>query len=108
MDDSRTKLDIGVRLPTSNSGIAAPGTGYGRTSQMKPTLLITKLRQPSIPAKCIRRPHLIQRLNEGLVAGRRMTLISAPAGFGKSLCAAEWASRLALPVAWLSLDRMDD
>jgi LuxR family maltose regulon positive regulatory protein len=71
-------------------------------------LLATKLHRPSIPAKRIQRPHLIKRLNEGLESGRSVTLISAPAGFGKSSCAAEWVSSLALPVVWLSLDRLDD
>ncbi|HYF94285.1 MAG TPA: LuxR C-terminal-related transcriptional regulator [Symbiobacteriaceae bacterium] len=40
--------------------------------------------------------------------GRQLTLISAPAGFGKSTCAAQWAGGLDLPAAWLALDRSDD
>ena len=55
------------------------------------------------------RPRLVQRLNEGLAAGRRLTLISAPAGFGKSMCAGEWAACLGRqPLAWLSLDAADN
>jgi len=50
----------------------------------------------------------MQRLSDGLAAGHRLTLISAPAGFGKTTCAGEWARALALPVAWLSLDASDD
>jgi len=54
-------------------------------------------------------PRLVQRLNEGLEAGRRLTLISAPAGFGKSTCAGEWVASLGRqPVAWLSLDASDN
>jgi LuxR family maltose regulon positive regulatory protein len=75
---------------------------------MKSILLATKLYRPPIPPKLVRRPRLVQRLNEGLELGRQITLISAPAGFGKSSCAAEWVSGLDLPVAWLSLDRLDD
>jgi len=47
-------------------------------------------------------------LNEGLAAGRPLTLVSAPAGFGKTWCVSEWASALAVPVTWLSLEAEDD
>ena len=71
-------------------------------------LLATKLHSPAVPPKQIHRPQLIQRLNEGLAAGRQIALVSAPAGFGKTVCVAEWVSTVALPVAWLSLDSADD
>jgi LuxR family maltose regulon positive regulatory protein len=71
-------------------------------------LLTTKFYRPSSPAKCVQRPHLIERLNEGIDYGRQVTLISAPAGFGKTTCASEWLDTLELPVAWLSLDSSDD
>jgi ATP/maltotriose-dependent transcriptional regulator MalT len=54
------------------------------------TLLATKLYQPAPPPKRIQRPSLIQRLNEGLAAGSGITLVSAPAGFGKSTCVSAW------------------
>jgi LuxR family maltose regulon positive regulatory protein len=72
------------------------------------SLLATKLHRPLTPAKRIRRPHLSQRLDEGLAADRRITLVSAPAGFGKTTCISEWTETLPLPVAWLSLDPSDD
>ncbi|HEX9616257.1 MAG TPA: hypothetical protein VGA03_02505, partial [Anaerolineales bacterium] len=71
-------------------------------------LLATKLYFPSIPPKRIGRPHLIQRLNEGLQAGRQITLVSAPAGFGKTTCISEWLNTVDFPVTWLSLDPSDD
>ena len=71
-------------------------------------LLSTKLRRPPLPPKRVRRPQLIQRLNEGLEAGRQLTLFSAPAGFGKTLCACEWLEELGGPAAWLSLEPADD
>jgi LuxR family maltose regulon positive regulatory protein len=71
-------------------------------------LLATKLHQPSPPAKRVHRPQLIQRLNEGLEAGRQLTLVSAPAGFGKTTCISEWVNGLDCPVSWLSLDPADD
>jgi LuxR family maltose regulon positive regulatory protein len=75
---------------------------------MIPGLLATKLYRPSLPPKRVRRPHLSQRLDEGLKAGRRITLVSAPAGFGKTTCITEWVEALDLPVTWLSLDSTDD
>jgi LuxR family maltose regulon positive regulatory protein len=73
------------------------------------TLLATKLHRPSPPSKQIQRPNLIQRLNEGLESGRQITLVSAPAGFGKTTCICEWLNTLdGWPVSWLSLDPADD
>ncbi|NTU65734.1 MAG: hypothetical protein HGB05_20610, partial [Chloroflexi bacterium] len=71
-------------------------------------LVATKLRRPSLPAKRVQRPHLMHQLNDGLAAGHSLTLVSAPAGFGKTLCIAEWVNTLPLPVSWLSLDLEDD
>jgi LuxR family maltose regulon positive regulatory protein len=72
-------------------------------------LLATKLRPPSIPSKRVQRPHIIQRLNEGLELNRQVTLVSAPAGFGKTTCVAEWVNTsVHWPVSWLSLDASDD
>ena len=65
-------------------------------------LLATKLYQPAPALKRVLRPQLTQRLNEGFNAGRQLTLVSAPAGFGKTTCVSEWLSGLDLPVAWLS------
>ncbi len=71
-------------------------------------LLATKLRPPAVPPARVRRPQLLQRLNEGLALGRLLTLVSAPAGFGKTTCIAGWVQTLERPVAWLSLDPADD
>jgi LuxR family maltose regulon positive regulatory protein len=54
------------------------------------------------------RPHLIQQLEEGLQLGRRMTLVSAPAGFGKTTLLSDWLRQVDRPVAWLSLDDGDN
>ncbi len=75
---------------------------------MMSSLLATKLHHPSVPPKRVQRPHLIQRLNEGLASGRQLTLVSAPAGFGKTTCISDWVNTLDVPVAWLSLDHADD
>jgi LuxR family maltose regulon positive regulatory protein len=71
-------------------------------------LLATKLRPPTPPPRRVARPRLLQRLDAGLASGRQITLVSAPAGFGKTVCACEWIRTLDLPVTWLSLDPADD
>jgi LuxR family maltose regulon positive regulatory protein len=72
-------------------------------------LLATKLHRPSPPAKQIQRPHLIQKLKQGLEFGRQITLVSAPAGFGKTTCISQWLNTLhGRQVTWLSLDPADD
>jgi LuxR family maltose regulon positive regulatory protein len=67
-------------------------------------LLATKIHVPPLYGNLVNRTHLIQRLNDG-VAQSRLTLISAPAGYGKSTLLCEWVSQISLPVAWLSLER---
>jgi len=84
---------------------------------MPETLLRTKLFVPQLRPTLVSRPGRIDRLNQGLQLGHRLTLISAPAGFGKTTLVSEWVSILRLDagnesnmayrVAWLSLDEND-
>jgi LuxR family maltose regulon positive regulatory protein len=74
---------------------------------MPAPILATKLFIPPPRSKIVLRPRLIERLNEGLSAGRKLALISAPAGFGKTTLASGWAAGCGRPVAWLSLDEGD-
>jgi LuxR family transcriptional regulator, maltose regulon positive regulatory protein len=69
-------------------------------------ILATKLYIPAPRLTVVLRPRLVERLNEGL--HRKMILISAPAGFGKSTLISEWVAGCGLPVAWLSLDERDN
>ena len=69
---------------------------------MAAAILVTKLYVPPPPLKAVLRPRLIERLNEGLAAGRKLILISAPAGFGKTTVVSEWAAACEQPVAWLT------
>ncbi len=80
-------------------------------------ILATKLYIPPPRPKVVIRPHLIERLNEGVTHGRKLTFISAPAGFGKSTLVSEWiAGRRPCPpeqfcgnsIACLSLDEADN
>jgi LuxR family maltose regulon positive regulatory protein len=73
---------------------------------MSTPLLATKLHMPLIRPELVPRPRLIERLNAGLQ--RKLTLIAAPAGFGKTTLLTEWAAALGCPVAWISLDDGDN
>src|SRR5579863_6705331 len=69
-------------------------------------MLATKLYIPRLQSNVVSRSRLIERLNEGL--HRKLTLVSAPAGFGKSTLVSEWVAGCERPAAWLSLDEGDN
>ena len=73
---------------------------------MSIAMLATKLYIPPLRANVVLRAHLIERLNDSL--DRKLTLISAPAGFGKTTLVSAWATTCQRPVAWLSLDVADN
>jgi LuxR family maltose regulon positive regulatory protein len=75
---------------------------------MSTPILATKLYIPPPRSKIVLRPHLIERLNEGPSASRKLTLISAAAGFGKTTLVSEWVAVCERPAAWLSLDEGDN
>jgi LuxR family maltose regulon positive regulatory protein len=68
-------------------------------------LLQTKLYVPRLRPSLVLRPHLIEALNQGLTG--KLTLLSAPAGFGKTTLVSEWIAGGKRPFAWLSLDERD-
>ena len=72
------------------------------------SILSTKLFTPTISEEVIHRPQLFEKLSEGLKAGHYLTLISAPAGYGKTTLLAEWISNHQAQVGWLSLDEQDN
>lgn len=68
-------------------------------------ILANKLYVPPPRPKVVDRPRLRERLNEAL--HRRLSLVCAPAGFGKTTLVTEWIARCDRPVAWLSLEPSD-
>ena len=78
---------------------------------MSAPILATKLFVPPSHADVVPRPHLTRRLNHCLgigVAFRcKLTLVSAPAGFGKTTLISSWLKETGLTAAWLSLDVND-
>ena len=75
---------------------------------MEWSILQTKLYIPQTRPQFVPRPRLIERLDEGLHTGRKLTLISAPAGFGKTTLVSHWLSQSKVPAAWFSLDERDN
>src|SRR5690349_21438228 len=73
---------------------------------MSTVILATKLYTPPPRPNGIPRPRLIAQLNAGL--HRKLTLIAAPAGFGKTTLVSAWVAGGDRPVAWLSLDAGDN
>jgi LuxR family maltose regulon positive regulatory protein len=73
---------------------------------MSTLLLTTKLFIPSTQSNVVLRERLIERLNDGL--HRKLTLVSAPAGFGKTTLVSEWLAGYEQLTAWLSLDIADN
>ncbi len=72
---------------------------------MPTPILATKLYIPRLRPHVVIRPRLIERLNEGLHCN--LTLIAAPAGFGKTTLVSAWVADCERQVAWLSLDKGD-
>ncbi|MCA9974168.1 MAG: hypothetical protein KC413_00405, partial [Anaerolineales bacterium] len=73
---------------------------------MNAPLLQTKLLPPPPRPDAVPRPHLLARLTAG--AAGKLTLVAAPAGFGKTTLVREWLAHTAVPAAWLSLDEADN
>ena len=69
-------------------------------------LMATKLHRPAVAADIFARVRLLGQLNEGVQ--QPLTLISAPAGYGKSTLASRWLDACACPGVWLSLDEDDN
>ncbi len=68
--------------------------------------LKTKLHRPPVGRKYVYRPHLLARLDQH--RDRPLTLVSAPAGYGKSILISSWLEACEDPGAWISLDKNDN
>lgn len=69
-------------------------------------MLKTKLNKPNSNAKLILRKELIEKLEGN--KERRLTLVSAPAGYGKSTTISQWIDYCNLPYSWYSIDKSDN
>jgi LuxR family maltose regulon positive regulatory protein len=79
---------------------------------MNVPLLSTKLNRPPTRGKIVSRPRLQEQLASNLMKDgsffRRLTLVSAPAGYGKTTLVLDWTNRVEMPVGWVSLDEGDN
>ena len=70
------------------------------------TLVQTKLYIPPLRPNLVPRPHLFDKLNAGLSG--KLTLVSAPAGFGKSTLLSHWISQSEINFCWVTLEENDN
>ncbi|MCU1637942.1 MAG: helix-turn-helix transcriptional regulator [Microbacteriaceae bacterium] len=80
---------------------------------MSTAVIATKLFLPLTGQNAVSRMRLVKRLQDGVDSGHKLTLVSAPAGFGKTTLLSEWLasaqrSEPGVGVAWLSLDEGDN
>ncbi len=80
---------------------------YNEPTMVAP-LLPTKFYIPSPRVNGIRRPHLVKKIRDGLDQPGGITLLSGPAGFGKTTLLSELVGQLENPPAWLSLEEDDN
>lgn len=108
--DERAEINQNISKEVSP---AQPGIkGYDRAT----LLLETKLQPPRLPVQLVERPELLALLDNG--PNYKLTLLQAPAGFGKTTLVTQWIARHqsqtltsqtdASPVAWVSLDSGDN
>src|SRR6266699_2728990 len=97
-----TAPDTGADVAVPSAQAAAPGM---RSDALTPRLS-TKLHRPQPREQLVRRPQLAERLTQGVMGP--LTLVSAPAGFGKTTLLAQWLAESGMPFAWLSLEPGDN
>jgi LuxR family maltose regulon positive regulatory protein len=78
-----------------------------KTRRPDRVLIRTKFSRPPDRPGFVERRHLLERLDEA-VEQHRVTLLSAPPGFGKTTLATQWVARQTVPTAWLALDKGDN
>jgi hypothetical protein len=93
-----------ARRPTAI--IESQGSNSLPDWSMSVPILNTKLYIPPPQPGVVLRPRLMKRLDEGM--HRRLILVCAPAGFGKTTLLSQWVITLPRPAAWLSLDEGDN
>jgi len=75
-----------------------------RPSDVTSGTLTDRFPVPRLRADRVERTALIDRLERGRLAGHRLTLVSGPAGYGKTTLLADWLQSRKVPFAWLGLD----
>jgi LuxR family maltose regulon positive regulatory protein len=84
----------------------ATGDHDGWTAHETTPIIHTKLHRPPIPEIHVRRSRLIKQLEKGRRS--QFTLVSAPAGYGKSMLLSSWLENCDAPNVWFSVDESDN
>ncbi len=100
------QIDARHHFYVCSSGFAMENGRFHYNKFMAGDLLQTKLYVPQLRPSLVPRPRLIEKLNDGL--GGKLTLISAPAGFGKTTLVSAWVQQIEQTAAWLGLDESDN
>lgn len=75
---------------------------------MSLVILKTKIKIPFTHGQLVQRSRLLEKINQGVQARHKLTIIAAPAGFGKSTVASMWAKQSSRHIAWLNLENSDN
>src|SRR4029079_13746563 len=75
---------------------------------MPEPLLMTKVSLPIVRHRLVPRKKLLRQLSEGIQDGHVLTLVSAPAGYGKTTTIRMWVKQTGHPVAWVTLEKTDN
>ena len=95
-----------VAQALTSSSVPDRKAGRPATPTQRDPLLATKLHVPRPRRQLVSRPALIKRVQEGIQGS--LTLVSAPAGFGKTTLLVQWVAESDISVAWLSLEPQDN
>jgi len=97
----KVEIDSGAPIVGADATISSTRPGVQRDP-----LLAIKIHRPRPRSRLVSRSYLVERLQQGME--HALTLISAPAGFGKTTLLAQWLAESSTPVAWLSLEPEDN
>ena len=75
---------------------------------MPEPMLVTKVNLPILRHILVPRKNVLRRLNAGVQDGHLLTLVSAPAGYGKTTTIRMWVEEAGYPVAWVTLEKSDN
>ena len=75
---------------------------------MSLVIVHTKLKTPLSNVQLVQRSRLLEKINQGVQARHKLTIIAAPAGFGKSTVASIWAKQSDRHIAWFNLENSDN
>jgi LuxR family transcriptional regulator, maltose regulon positive regulatory protein len=90
---------------TGNARSPSSSSRYGRRLNGPNRIIPSKLRRPRERSEQILRTRLLSKLDEG--ASKKLVLVSAPAGYGKTTLLSQWVQHREIPTAWVSLEESE-